>query len=40
MSIKLETPDADTSSIEIDDIVITDEDVIDVQLRNRQDVGH
>ncbi|WP_302846701.1 MULTISPECIES: hypothetical protein [unclassified Curtobacterium] len=34
------TEQNDNATIDIEDIVITDEDLMDVQLRNRMDVGH
>ncbi len=40
MSTTLEAPAPTVTAIEIDDIVITDEDLLDVQLRGRIDVGH
>jgi hypothetical protein len=40
MNSATKTEPVDNAVIDIEDIVITDEDLMDVQLRTRMDVGH
>lgn len=40
MSNSFDTATTIEQSIEIEDLIITDEDLMDVQLRARMDVGH
>lgn len=40
MDSALKTEPVEHAVVDIEDIVITDEDLMDVQLRNRMDVGH